>query len=76
MVEAGWAIALPAVSQIYLPYQQKAQEGKKGLWSGHFQMPWEWMAQQQQAQERPPAKLNLPSMPKVKKKGKSLLDFL
>ena len=75
MVEAGWAIALPAVSQIYLPYQQKAQEGKKGLWIGRFQMPWEWMAQQKQAQERPPAKLNIPSMPKVKKKGKSLLDF-
>jgi endonuclease YncB( thermonuclease family) len=78
MVEAGWAIALPAVTPIYLPYQQKAQEGKKGMWKGQFQMPWEWAAQQQQLQERAAAKVNVPNIPspKGKKKGKSIFDFL
>lgn len=73
MVEAGWAIALPAVTQIYLPYQQKAQEGRKGMWEGRFQMPWEWMAQKQQTRERTADV----KMPKVRsgKKGKGLFDF-
>ena len=73
MVEAGWAIALPAVTPIYLPYQQKAQEGRNGMWEGRFQMPWEWKAQQQQPKAKAP-KINIPRRPK--KKGKSLLDFL
>lgn len=73
MVEAGWAIALPAVTQIYLPYQQKAQEGRKGMWEGRFQMPWEWMAQQQQARERTADV----KMPKIRsgKKGKGIFDI-
>ena len=75
MVEEGWAIALPAINPIYVPYQQKAQEGKKGMWSGRFQMPWEWMAHKKQVEERAPAKLNIPK-PMPQKKGKSLLDYL
>ena len=74
MVEAGWAIALPAVTPIYLPYQQKAQEGRKGMWAGKFQMPWEWEAQQQQMKER--TATSVPVVPVLKKKGKSLLDYL
>ena len=72
MVEAGWAIALPAVTQIYLPYQQKAQEGRKGMWEGRFQMPWEWAAQKQQLQQRAAAKVETPKISaprRVKKKG-------
>lgn len=84
MVEAGWAIALPAVTQIYLPYQQKAQEGKKGLWEGQFQMPWEWAvqraAQQQQQKERASKKVETPKISaprKVRKKsGGGGLGFL
>ena len=75
MVEEGWAIALPAINPIYVPYQQKAQEGQKGMWSGRFQMPWEWMAHKKQAEERAPSKLNIPK-PIQQKKGKSLLDYL
>ena len=75
MVEAGWAIALPAVTPIYLPYQQKAQEGKKGMWDGRFQMPWEWIAQQQQTKERA-SNVSIPKIPsRKKKKGSSLFDF-
>lgn len=72
MVEAGWAIALPAVTPIYLPYQQKAQEGHKGMWEGQFQMPWEWAAQKQQLQQRAAAKVDTPKISaprRVKKKG-------
>ena len=85
MVEAGWAIALPAVTQIYLPYQQKAQEGKKGMWEGQFQMPWEWAVQkakqQQQQKERASIKVDTPKISgprKVKKKssGGKGLGFL
>ena len=77
MVEAGWAIALPAVTQIYLPYQQKAQNGRQGMWDGSFQMPWEWGAQQQQAKRRAKSV----KVPKIKpsqsqKKGKSVFDYL
>ena len=74
MVEEGWALALPNINPIYIPYQQKAQEAQKGLWAGRFQMPWEWMAHKKQAEERAPAKLNIPAP--AKKKGKSLFDYL
>lgn len=74
MVEEGWALALPEINPIYIPYQQKAQEAKKGLWAGRFQMPWEWMAQKKQAEERAPARLNIPAP--AKKKGKGLFDYL
>ena len=77
MVEAGWAIALPAVTAIYLPYQQKAQEGRKGLWEGQFQMPWEWAAKLQSQQSSGGEATRIPAarMPQ-KKKGKGLFDFL
>ena len=83
MVEAGWAIALPAVTQIYLPYQQKAQENKKGMWDGQFQMPWEWAVQQaqqqQQQRERASIKVEKPKISaprRVKKKSGGGLGFL
>ncbi|MBO4644632.1 MAG: thermonuclease family protein [Alphaproteobacteria bacterium] len=80
MVEAGWAIALPAVTQIYLPYQQKAQESRNGMWAGKFQMPWEWAAQQQQLKQRSSVKVDTPKLSaprRVKKKsGGGGLGFL
>lgn len=74
MVEEGWAIALPAVTQIYLPYQSKAQQRKSGLWAGQFQMPWEWQAEQQQIQQQK-AKVKVPKLPSPNaKKKKSIFD--
>lgn len=74
MVEAGWAIALPDITPIYVPYEQKARQSKSGLWEGRFQKPWEWQAEQQQIQERASKitvpKVKLPS----KKKTKSIFD--
>lgn len=75
MVEAGWAIALPAVTQIYLPYQQKAQEGHKGMWEGRFQMPWEWAAQQQVQRSSASGAQRIPAVRKVKKKGKGVFGL-
>lgn len=75
LVEEGWAIALPAVTQIYIPYQTKAQQTKSGLWAGQFQMPWEWKVEQQQIQQQK-AKIKVPKLPapRSKKKG-SVFDF-
>lgn len=74
MVEAGWAIALPNITPIYVPYEQKARQNKAGLWEGRFQAPWEWQAEQQQIQERA-SKIKVPkvSLP-TKKKKKSIFD--
>lgn len=76
MVEAGWAVALPAVTTIYLPYQTKAQQNHSGLWAGRFQMPWEWKAEQRQMQAEQ-AKITVPKLPAPvsKKKRKSVFDF-
>lgn len=76
MVEAGWAIALPNITPIYVPYEQKARQDKAGLWEGQFQAPWEWQAEQQQIQERA-SKITVPkvSLPTQKKK-KSIFDSL
>lgn len=75
LVEAGWAIALPAVTPIYVPYQSKASQAKSGLWAGQFQMPWEWKAEQQQIQQQK-SKIKVPKLPspQSKKKG-SVFEF-
>lgn len=74
LVEEGWAIALPAVTQIYIPYQAKAQQAKSGLWAGQFQMPWEWKVEQQQIQQQK-AKIKVPKLPAPRsKKKKSIFD--
>lgn len=74
MVEAGWAIALPNITPVYVPYEQKARQNKAGLWEGRFQTPWEWQAEQRQIQERA-SKIKVPkvSLPSKKKK-KSIFD--
>lgn len=43
MVIAGWAVDYPRYSQHrYAVDQSSAQRRQSGLWSGEFQMPWEW----------------------------------
>lgn len=42
LVNAGWAVANPAQSKIYEPYQNQAMKDRRGLWSGKFYMPWDW----------------------------------
>lgn len=42
LVNAGWAVANPAQSKIYEPYQNQAIENRRGMWDGKFYMPWDW----------------------------------
>lgn len=74
LVEAGWALALPNITPIYVPYQAKARQEHKGLWMGKFLMPWEWAVQQKQIEETK-AKIKVPNIPApTKKKKKSIFD--
>ena len=42
MVINGWAVAYRRYSRDYILDEQKAKESKKGIWQGHFIMPWSW----------------------------------
>ncbi len=42
IVNAGWAVANPQDTQIYLAYQEQASVNRRGLWDGKFYMPWDW----------------------------------
>jgi endonuclease YncB( thermonuclease family) len=44
MVHTGWAVATPDDPAGYLPTQKKAQAGKRGIWRGTFDLPWQWRA--------------------------------
>ncbi|WP_421730802.1 thermonuclease family protein [Brevundimonas sp.] len=45
MVGSGWAVDFPRYSDGEHSEQQfDAQEGRKGMWAGEFQMPWDWRA--------------------------------
>lgn len=77
MVEEGWAIALPAINPIYVPYQERAQQNQKGLWAGTFLAPWEWIEEQNRIRTEA-AQVKVPKIkikaPDVLKKGKSIFD--
>jgi endonuclease YncB( thermonuclease family) len=59
MVENGWAVAFRRYSEIYVEQENRAREKRIGLWSGEFQMPWEWRATKQRPQGQPRATLPL-----------------
>lgn len=42
LVNAGWAVAYTQYTDVYVPYQQQAQDNARGLWQGEFYMPWDW----------------------------------
>jgi endonuclease YncB( thermonuclease family) len=66
LVNAGWAVANTKTTNIYVPYQQQAQENLRGLWQGQFYMPWDWKDIQS---KKPKIKVIRP------KTKKSILDF-
>jgi endonuclease YncB( thermonuclease family) len=53
MVENGWAVAFRRSSEIYVERKARAREKRLGLWSGEFQMRWEWRASKQNAHDQP-----------------------
>ena len=44
MVANGWAVAYRKYSQDYLSDEERAKRAKLGIWSGSFEMPWDWRA--------------------------------
>jgi endonuclease YncB( thermonuclease family) len=42
IVRQGWALAYRRYSKDYVLMEAKAQEAKRGIWSGVFQKPWKW----------------------------------
>ncbi len=42
MAYTGWALALRAVSERYLVFEERAQAAGRGLWKGRFVTPWDW----------------------------------
>ena len=44
MVRAGWALVFTRHSSDYAPEEDEAREARRGLWSGTFDMPWDWRA--------------------------------
>jgi endonuclease YncB( thermonuclease family) len=44
MVEEGLAVAYRKYSRKYVPNEQRARAGRRGLWSGSFEMPWDYRA--------------------------------
>jgi len=42
MVRLGWAVAYRQYSTTYVSLEDEARQAGRGLWQGHFQMPWDW----------------------------------
>lgn len=42
MVEQGWAVAFRRYSLDYVEAEAAAKAARRGLWSGRFEMPWDW----------------------------------
>lgn len=44
MVANGWAVAFRKYSLDYVAEEDRARRGRLGMWSGSFEMPWDWRA--------------------------------
>jgi endonuclease YncB( thermonuclease family) len=60
MVENGWAVAFRRYSEVYVEQEARARERRVGLWSGEFQMPWDWRSSKRRSQALPSIKLPPP----------------
>ena len=47
MVREGWAVAYRKYGTDYVREENDARANRRGLWSGSFDMPWDWRAAQQ-----------------------------
>lgn len=50
MVDAGYALAVGS-DKLYVAEEKAARIAGKGIWSGSFQTPWEWRAQQRDVED-------------------------
>jgi endonuclease YncB( thermonuclease family) len=44
MVRDGWVVAFVRYSRDYISEEAEARDAKRGLWSGSFELPWNWRA--------------------------------
>lgn len=44
MIANGWAVAFRRYSQDYVDDEDQARSARRGIWSGTFDMPWDWRA--------------------------------
>lgn len=44
MVAQGWAVAFRKYGIDYIAQEDKARLARRGIWSGSFEMPWDWRA--------------------------------
>ena len=44
MVASGWAVAYRKYSLDYVAIEERAHAARIGIWSGTFDMPWDWRA--------------------------------
>ena len=42
LVRRGWAVAYRKYSKDYVPHEDRARKARVGVWSGAFEMPWDW----------------------------------
>lgn len=42
MVEQGWAVSYKRYSHAYDEVEDEARQGRRGIWSSKFEMPWDW----------------------------------
>ena len=49
LVTQGWAVAYRRYSRDYVRAEDQARAARRGVWSGQFDMPWEWRAARRSA---------------------------
>jgi endonuclease YncB( thermonuclease family) len=42
LVRGGWAVAYRRYSRDYIPAETDARSARRNIWSGRFDMPWDW----------------------------------
>ena len=42
LVSQGWALAYRRYSKRYIPQEEMARKGRRGIWAGRFTKPWQW----------------------------------
>jgi len=47
MVAGGWAVAYRKYSLDYVAHEERAHLARVGMWSGSFEMPWDWRSRKQ-----------------------------
>ena len=53
LVRRGWAVAYRKYSKDYVPQEARARQAKIGVWSGTFDMPWDWRKAQRNKNQTP-----------------------